>query len=462
MGYFPDGLYHDEEARRVVAALRNTADTTDAFAPTIYTLREQAGLGATLDLYDYLTGALLVIFIIVMSIVLWNAGLMASLRRYGEFGLRLAMGENRRQDLPGDARRVGHDRDHRLTGRDRPGTRGGHLSAETGIDIGSMMKNASIMLSQRRSCARDSLIVCHRISPRPHGNASGHLGGRDRDLPPPDRTTDQGTSVMRPLLKPAGARHRPVDLLPGAYAAGQSPSGAEILKRVDQNIAPGTKVSVGEMRIQERREVRTVRMKSWMRGLENLHRVSVAPRDKGTKMLKLDDQLWTYAPSTDRTILISGHMLRQSVMGSDLSYEDLLEDPALRRTMTLRSAGEDTIAGPVLLGPAPERKGGMLRTSRERSGWTGIDFVVMKEKRFARSGKLLKTTDVRNVVPIEGQWVAAEVCGERCAEDRGRDGIRRRTGPFDEADPRLLLHESDLAAVGTRMIGRESRPRSPI
>ena len=52
----------------------------------------RAGSG-TLDLYDYLTGVLLVIFIIVMSIVLWNAGLMASLRRYGEFGLRLAMGE---------------------------------------------------------------------------------------------------------------------------------------------------------------------------------------------------------------------------------------------------------------------------------------------------------------------------------------------------------------------------------
>ena len=35
------------------------------------------------------------VFVIVMSIVLWNAGLIGSLRRYGEIGVRLAMGESK-------------------------------------------------------------------------------------------------------------------------------------------------------------------------------------------------------------------------------------------------------------------------------------------------------------------------------------------------------------------------------
>ena len=43
-------------------------------------------------------------------------------------------------------------------------------------------------------------------------------------------------------------------------------------------------------------------------------------------MLKLGDKLWTYSPQTDRVIQISGHMLRQSVMGSDMSYNDMMED----------------------------------------------------------------------------------------------------------------------------------------
>jgi hypothetical protein len=57
------------------------------------------------------------------------------------------------------------------------------------------------------------------------------------------------------------------------------------------------------------------------RGQERAFREYTFPRGKGTKMLKLGDQLWTFDPRTDRTIQISGHLLRQSVMGSDLSYE---------------------------------------------------------------------------------------------------------------------------------------------
>jgi putative ABC transport system permease protein len=35
------------------------------------------------------------VFLMAMSIVLWNAGLLGGLRRYGEFGMRLAIGEEK-------------------------------------------------------------------------------------------------------------------------------------------------------------------------------------------------------------------------------------------------------------------------------------------------------------------------------------------------------------------------------
>ena len=59
------------------------------------TLREQSGLAQTLDFASAVYSLMLVLFILVMSIVLWNAGLMGSLRRYGEFGIRLALGEDK-------------------------------------------------------------------------------------------------------------------------------------------------------------------------------------------------------------------------------------------------------------------------------------------------------------------------------------------------------------------------------
>ncbi|MDW7679760.1 MAG: outer membrane lipoprotein-sorting protein, partial [bacterium] len=101
----------------------------------------------------------------------------------------------------------------------------------------------------------------------------------------------------------------------------QTESADEILKRVDENMLSDSKIIVFKMIIHGRRGERTVEAKSWQRNTDDSFTEYLAPpREKGTKMLKLGDQLWTYSPQTDRTILISGHMLRQSVMGSDLSY----------------------------------------------------------------------------------------------------------------------------------------------
>src|SRR5512133_3906831 len=67
--------------------------------------------------------------------------------------------------------------------------------------------------------------------------------------------------------------------------------------------------------------------------------------DKGTKMLKPAGQLWISSPSADRTIQISGHLLRQSVMGSDLSYEDMMDDRKLTDVYDSKIIGKDTLQG---------------------------------------------------------------------------------------------------------------------
>ena len=96
LGFFRDSVYRDKEAAALAAAF-NAAHRGDAgdFAPKMVTLREQGGLAQLLDLATSVYSAMLVVFILVMSIVLWNSGLMGSLRRYGEFGIRLALGEDK-------------------------------------------------------------------------------------------------------------------------------------------------------------------------------------------------------------------------------------------------------------------------------------------------------------------------------------------------------------------------------
>ena len=191
-----------------------------------------------------------------------------------------------------------------------------------------------------------------------------------------------------------------------SLAFAQQPSGEEILQRIDNNLRAANRISETKMLIHGRRASRTLRAKSWIEGTDRSFTEYLAPaREKGTKMLKLGDQLWTYSPATDRTIKISGHMLRQSVMGSDLSYEDMMEDPELHKIYAAKVVAEENFA---------ERSCWVLELTaikqdvayHSRKIWVDQErFVPLKEERYAKSGKLLKTTEVREVMKVGERWV---------------------------------------------------------
>jgi outer membrane lipoprotein-sorting protein len=190
----------------------------------------------------------------------------------------------------------------------------------------------------------------------------------------------------------------------------QTPTGNEILKKVDDNQYSQTKIAISRMIIHGRRGSRTIEAKTWIQGSDTSFTEYLAPaREKGTKMLKLGDKLWMYSPSTDRTIMISGHMLRQSVMGSDLSYEDMMEDHRLENLYEAKVSGEDTLDGrPCWILALTAKKEDIAYYSRKI--WVDKErYIMLKENRYAKSGKLLKTTQIRNVERMDNRWVAKSV-----------------------------------------------------
>lgn len=231
-----------------------------------------------------------------------------------------------------------------------------------------------------------------------------------------------------------------------ARGAAAAPEGAgAILKKVDENRVSGNKVILSEMTIHGRRLSRTVRARSWIAGTEkSFSEYLDPPRERGTKMLKLGEQLWTYYPASDRVILIAGHMLRQSLMGSDLSYEDMLEDPTLQDSQEGTLSGEETLLGRpcwildlrALRADAayPRRR---IWVDRER-------YAVMKEERFARSGRLLKTAVVESVRRFGGRWLPDRV--------RFKDAMKEGEGTvfaileieFDAAIPDAVFSKAAL------------------
>lgn len=196
-------------------------------------------------------------------------------------------------------------------------------------------------------------------------------------------------------------------VLPIATLWGQTPSGDVILRKVDQNMFSESRIIVSRMVIHGERGSRTLESKSWQRGTREAFTEYLAPaREQGTKMLKLQDLLWTYSPSTDRTILISGHMLRQSMMGSDLSYEDIMEDPHLPNLYSAKVSTEETVNGrPCWILDLAAKKEDIAYYSRKV--WVDkARYVILKENLYAKSGKLLKTINVREVMEVQSRWAA--------------------------------------------------------
>jgi len=96
LGYFNEGGYIDTKADSVKASFNTKySSVNDEFSPQMFKLRDQDGLDQYITLADKMSGIMIFIFILAMSVVLWNTGLLGGLRRYSEFGIRLALGERK-------------------------------------------------------------------------------------------------------------------------------------------------------------------------------------------------------------------------------------------------------------------------------------------------------------------------------------------------------------------------------
>ena len=96
LGYFKDEIYNDQKALSISKNFNlKFTQSDDEYAPIMVTLKDQNGLRESLDMGDAFSGVFIFIFILAMSLVLWNTGLIGGLRRYNEFGIRLALGESK-------------------------------------------------------------------------------------------------------------------------------------------------------------------------------------------------------------------------------------------------------------------------------------------------------------------------------------------------------------------------------
>lgn len=223
------------------------------------------------------------------------------------------------------------------------------------------------------------------------------------------------------------------------------PDANEILDKVDKNMSSKNRVFESEMTIHGRRSSRTITARSYSEGTKQSFTEYLSPaREQGTKMLKLEKQLWIYSPSTDRIIQISGNMLRQSVMGSDLSYEDMMDDRKLTEIYNAKVAGNETIDGrnTYILELTAKVEDAAYYSQKI---WVDTErFVPLKQELFAKSGQLLKRITMSDIKQVQGRWFPMSAVYKDVLKDGSGTEFKMTTVKFDQNIPEYIFTKAAL------------------
>lgn len=219
----------------------------------------------------------------------------------------------------------------------------------------------------------------------------------------------------------------------------------EIIKKVDQNLTADNMVMETSMTIHGKRNSRTLTSIAYVVGDEKSFQEYLSPaRDKGTKMLKLEDKLWIYSPSTDRTIQIAGHMLRQSMMGSDMSYEDMMEDRKLHEMYASTVLGQEELDGrQVYVIELNAIVDDVAYHSQKM--WVDTErFVPLKQEQFAKSGQLLKRVTFSDVKRVEGRWYPYVMVYKDMLKQGDGTEMKMSSIKFDQEIPPYIFSKAAL------------------
>jgi outer membrane lipoprotein-sorting protein len=133
------------------------------------------------------------------------------------------------------------------------------------------------------------------------------------------------------------------------------------------------------------------------------------PEDRGTRFLKLGKDLWIYFPKEQDTVKISGHLLKDGMMGSDVSYEDALESQDWKAKYTASLKGRESAEGRDCY--VVELSARVPNAAYDRRVlWIDAErYVGMREEMYAKSGKMLKVSRSLEVARLGGRWFPTKV-----------------------------------------------------
>lgn len=177
-----------------------------------------------------------------------------------------------------------------------------------------------------------------------------------------------------------------------------------VLTRLDDNTAVGSISYEAVMRISIGGQIREKQFTGYARGGDSAYVEFTAPaRDRGTRFLKLGPDMWMWIPRVGKSTKLSGHLLRQSLMGSDFSYSDATDNTRLEDEYEADLVGVDTVEGRAAYVLDLASRGEEIDYGRQKLWVSVADYIPLRVEFYAHSGKLLKQMQTERFERVRGR-----------------------------------------------------------
>ena len=182
-------------------------------------------------------------------------------------------------------------------------------------------------------------------------------------------------------------------------------SAEDIIENVERNQINEAERIEGSMIISDRFGSRAKTFISYAAGADKMLLEFTNPEERGQKILRLEDEIYLYFPEAEEVIHLQGSALKESVMGSDFSYEDMTGEGDLLDQYEVTLLGEEMIDGRKHYHlELKARKRGLAYPKQE--AWVDAEYWVMtRANAYSLSGRLLKEMELGDIRQIGGKYV---------------------------------------------------------
>jgi outer membrane lipoprotein-sorting protein len=179
----------------------------------------------------------------------------------------------------------------------------------------------------------------------------------------------------------------------------------QIVKKVEANQINEAERIEGSMTISDRFGSRVKTFISYAAGADKMLLEFTNPEERGQKILRLEDEIYLYFPEAEEVIHLQGSALKESVMGSDFSYEDMTGEGDLLDQYEVTLLGEQTIDGRRHYHlELKARKRGLAYPRQEV--WVDAEtWVTTRANSYSLSGRLLKEMELGDVRQVAGKYI---------------------------------------------------------